>query len=317
MNPVYDPLHRRSDAGDRFPLVIGKGRVRLLPTRYGLLFCLVMAAMLAGAANHNNNFAFLLTFLLAGVGMVSLFYGHRNLSGLEVQAVAGTPAFAGESAVFTLSLRNPAGSRRALEAAVGDGETSRFSLAAGDAASVDLFFQTQHRGVVSASPLTLSTVYPMGLFRARAILRPDVSVPVFPHPVAAPVQTSAGAGEGSAGAMGSKAGSEDFDGIRPYRPGDPLRRIAWKAVSKERGLAVKHFTGAAGGGVVLDWTRTPGKSVEKKLSILCGWILTADRQGIPYGVRLPNQTFPPDTGPVHRNACLIALAVFGDGGLDP
>jgi uncharacterized protein (DUF58 family) len=317
MTPVHDPLHRRSEAGERFPLVIDRRRIRLLPTRYGLLFCIVLATMLAGAANHNNNFAFLLTFLLAGIGMVSLFYGHRNLSGLEVQAVAGTPAFAGDNAVFTLSVRNPVGSRRALEAAVGDGETRRFSLAGGNAASIDLFFQTRRRGVVSASPLTLSTVYPMGLFRARAILRPDVSVPVYPTPVAAPIRPSAGTGEGGTGAVGSMAGSEDFDGIRPYRPGDPLRRIAWKAVSKERGLAVKHFTGATGGAVFLDWTGIADKDVEKKLSILCSWILTADRQGIPYGVRLPNRTFPPDTGPTHRAACLTALAVFGNGGLDP
>jgi uncharacterized protein (DUF58 family) len=307
----------RSGAVDRFPLVLGRRRIRLLPTRYGVVFSIALAAMLLGAANHNNNFAFLMTFLLAGIGLAGLFFGHRNLSGLEIQAVAGTPVFAGQKAVFTVSLRNPAGSRRSLEAAVDREGATRFSLAEGETKSVDVFLPTRRRGRVGAAPLRLYSLYPMGLFQFLAVLRPDTRVTVFPEPAASEAQHTAEAGQSGSGSAGKSADAEDFDSLRPYRPGDPVRRIAWKAVSKERGLTVKHFSGAAGGAVLLDWSQVPATDIEKRLSILTGWVLEADRAGTAYGLRLPGRKVAPGTGPPHRLDCLTALALFGFGKTEP
>ena len=307
----------RSGAVDRFPLVLGRRRIRLLPTRYGIIFSIALAAMLLGAANHNNNFAFLMTFLLAGVGMAGLFFGHSNLSGIEIQAVAGTPVFAGEKAIFTVSLRNPGGTRRSLEAAVGREEATRFSLAEGETKSVDVFLATHRRGRAGAAPLRVYSVYPMGLFQSIAILRPDTSVTVFPKPAASEPRHLAESGQSGTGSSGNDSGAEDFDGLRPYRPGDPVRRIAWKAVSKERGLAVKHFSGSAGGAILLDWSQVPAADVEKRLSILTGWVLEADRAGTVYGLRLPGRSVAPGGGPTHRLDCLTALATFGSGETEP
>jgi uncharacterized protein (DUF58 family) len=313
MKRILLTRQHRLRRADRFPLVLDRRRITLVPTRYGALFCMALAGMLLGAANHNNNFAFLMTFLLAGVGIVALFSGRRNLSGLEVLSVAGTPVYAGDPAPFTVSIRSPDGSRRALSAAVGRQRQHRFSLVGGTTVSIDLSVQTERRGSVSPTPLRISTTYPLGLFRARATVLPEASsVPVFPKPAGISFPPPAGNGtDGGSGSAGG-AGSEDFDGLRPYQPGDPPGHIAWKAVARERGLAVKHFSGSAGGAVYLQWDRIRAGDKEEKLSILCKMVLEADRAGLVYGLRLPGRTLRPATGTTHRLACLTALALFGE-----
>jgi uncharacterized protein (DUF58 family) len=297
---------------DRFPLVLGRGRIFVRPTRYGVVFILALAAMLLGAANHNNNFAFLMTFLLAGVAGLGLYRTHRNLSGLEISAVAGAPVFAGETAVFTMTVRCAFSGRRAISAAIGSQAVTPFSVAEGEAAAVDLFVQTAHRGILPAAPLRLSTVYPLGLFRAIATVTADAGIAVFPQPVAWPFLVGSESGGDDGGQSGTGEGAEDFEGLRPYRPGDPLRRVAWKAVSRGRGLSVKQFSGAAGSGAYLDWDRIPIRDVEKKLSVLCDMVLQADRAGLVFGLRLPGKTVKPAAGPAHRISCLTALARFGE-----
>ena len=64
-------------------------RVYILPTGVGLVFALMAFAMLLGSMNYNNNLSFLLTFVLIGLGFVSMHQCQRNLVGLEV-SFAGT-----------------------------------------------------------------------------------------------------------------------------------------------------------------------------------------------------------------------------------
>ena len=151
------------------------------------------------------------------------------------------------------------------------------------------------------------------MFRARATVLPDApSVPVFPKPAEIVFPPAAGAGPDGGARAASGTGSEDFDGLRPYHPGDPPGHIAWKAVARGRGMAVKQFSGSAGGAVFLDWAHIREQDREKRLSILCKMVLDADRGGLVYGLRLPGRTLPPAAGPAQRLACLTALARFGE-----
>jgi uncharacterized protein (DUF58 family) len=50
--------------------------------------------------------------------------------------------------------------------------------------------------------------------------------------------------------------------------------------------------------------------VESRLSILCQWVLQAERFGQAYGLRLPGIAIPPSRGEAQRNRCLEALALF-------
>jgi uncharacterized protein (DUF58 family) len=138
----------------------------------------------------------------------------------------------------------------------------------------------------------------------------------FPEEDAPPLPRATGAGAAGAGA----GGEEDFAGVRPYQPGDPLRRLAWRQIARldprDGGqLATKHFEGGARDEVVLDLASLPAAlDLELRLSRMARWVLEAESRALPYAFRLDATSFEAASGPAHAAACLRALALYGLGG---
>ena len=84
----------------------------MLPTRHGIYFFLVLIAMLLAAVNYNNGMAYMFTFLLGSMALVSMLYTHKNLVGLIVRPGPTESVFAGESATFTVHLNNTTNVRK-------------------------------------------------------------------------------------------------------------------------------------------------------------------------------------------------------------
>ena len=87
-------------------------RVYILPTGVGLVFGLMVFAMLLGSMNYNNNLSFVLTFLLIGIGFVAMHQCQRNLVGLELTFAGTDPVFAGQSVRFRIAITNQSRSAR-------------------------------------------------------------------------------------------------------------------------------------------------------------------------------------------------------------
>src|SRR5688500_12875180 len=80
---------------ETLPVTLGRRRIYVLPTRFGLFFALLLLAMGLGALNYNNNPALLLMLLLAGAAHTSLLAAHLQLSGLGFNAIGAEPVSAG------------------------------------------------------------------------------------------------------------------------------------------------------------------------------------------------------------------------------
>jgi uncharacterized protein (DUF58 family) len=106
-------------------------------------------------------------------------------------------------------------------------------------------------------------------------------------------------------------GSDDFAGLRGFRSGDSLKHIHWKALARQQGLQTKLFGGDRNEQLWLDWRMLEGLDTEHRLSQLCRWVIEAERQGMEYGLWLPDQSIDPDRGQSHQRRCLKALALFG------
>ena len=79
------------------------GRTRVLPNRNTLgVFALLIAMWYAGAS-QNNGAAYLLGFVLLGVGLVSILHTGANLRGLRFFSGPIPPVFAGERQRVPLS----------------------------------------------------------------------------------------------------------------------------------------------------------------------------------------------------------------------
>lgn len=292
-------------------MVLVHSRVFILPTRHGLLFALFLGLMLLGSVNYNLSLGFVLTFLLATLGLVSILHTFRNLAHLRVSAGRTAAVFAGETGGFPVLLEGPGQDARwAIGVAPEGGSPAYANVPAGATGELLLRVETARRGWLRPGKLRVFTEFPLGLFHAWSWIEPDVRLLVYPKPDRSRLpllmmQPAAGAGA----AFG--AGDEDFSGMRPYRAGDTPRQVAWKAAAREQGLFTKQFSGRAEAELWLDWDLLAGLETEARLSRLTRWVLEAEAAGIAYGLRLPGRSRPPAHGTAHREQCLQELALFG------
>ncbi|MDX1500454.1 MAG: DUF58 domain-containing protein [Woeseiaceae bacterium] len=293
------------------------GRVYILPTGVGLVFALMTFAMLMGSMNYNNNLSFVLTFLLAGLGFVSMHQCQRNLVGLEL-AFAGVEAvFAGQAALFRVAITNHSKSPRHGIMLYTDSDTSAIeNLAPGESKVLELAVPTGRRGYVRLPRFGIRTLFPFELFRAWAWLHMDLEGLVYPAPAEEapeppPSRTAHGHRHDDA------RGEEDFAGLRKFHTGDSPRHVAWKAYARSGQLLSKRFAGADTSSQWFDFDEIAGADTELKLSVLTRWIVDTDRTRADYGLRLKGDEFPPSHGDAQRRRCLEALATFGLTGSAP
>ena len=300
---------------EQLPVVLTQRRIFILPTGAGLLYGVVLCVMLIGAINYNLSLGHALVFLLAGLGLVGMLHTFRNLLGLRLKPGRADPVFAGETAYFTVHIENTLRQPRlALNLAIGDNPGVVLDIPAEEQASTSIPCATTRRGRLDPGRITLSSRYPLGLFRAWSYPHPPLSCLIYPRPRETPLPPNSPSRQ-TTGRVGI-SGQEDFSGLRQWQPNDSPRHIAWKAVAHDidhRPLLVKQFDGGADDELWLDWMLTPSASdTETRLSLLSGWVVVAGREHRRYGLRLPGRVIAPDAGPTHRDTCLEALALHVD-----
>jgi len=293
-------------------IVLGRRQLFMLPTRYGLLFAVLLAVQLLAAINYGNGLAYALTFLLGSAAVVSMLYTHRNLLRLRLSASRETPVFAGEVATFRIHLVNHAAVPRfGVSVVCEKNEVACIDVPARGAAAVELPVPTAKRGWLAVPPISISTRFPLGLLYSwsRRVVLGQTCL-VYPRP-ADPMPFRASPTENYNAMQGLHAGGDDFIGVREFRPGDSPRHVDWKAVARGEAWHTKQFGAGYRTTAWFDWDTLAGLDIETRLSVLTRWVLEAQRQGMLYGLRLPETTLPPDCGEVHQHECLKALALFG------
>ena len=303
-------------------------RVYIFPTAHGWIYGLMLFLMLLGAVNYSNSMAFVLCFLLTGLGLTSMLYTHRNLSGLLISAKKPGAVHAGQTALFPVYLDNLSGSARfaiqiqrfkpmpffkwfgkTLEC-----EKISITIDAGKSLLIHYPCPVAERGLFNPGTLMLSSCFPLGIFNAWAYFEPDEDCIVYPRP-GGRKQLPPAREEDSETGLGERDGADDFTGFRKYHPGDPIHSISWKAFARERGLLIKQFSGAGVDVLILTWQSVSHLGdIETRLSQLCYWIILSDEAGIQYGLELPNVKIEPACGSGHKALCLEQLARYGKTG---
>ena len=293
------------------PVVLGQRRVYILPTGGGLMYAATVLLMLIGSINYNLSLGYILVFLLAGNGMVSMLHTWRNLARISLHPGKTSPVFAGELAGFRIRVEN-AGSvpRMSLAVQLSGQQPEYFDVAAHGVLEVEAKLPAAMRGLLYPGRFRIFTTYPLGLFYAWAIVDLDMHCLVYPKPEAGNVTlppAQAAGGEGAA----AGSGEDDFAGLRTFQPSDSPRRIAWKAFARNEIFLSKQFSGSAAAELWLDFADIPNAlGTEAKLSRLSRWLIESEAAGLRYGLRLPGVTRDPDSGALHRDRCLQDLALF-------
>ncbi|KAF1687508.1 DUF58 domain-containing protein [Pseudoxanthomonas broegbernensis] len=302
----------RPRAPEPLPVAIGRRRIYVLPTPFGLFYAALVLAMVLGALNYNNNPALLLALLLGAAGLASLIATHLQLSGLRVEAVSAEPVAAGQPLAMRLALSSRDGRRRRGLRADLDTASDRASSGSDGHCEFTLVLATHRRGWLEPGRIRLSTTQPLGLVRGWSRVWPRHLLLVYPRAeTPAPPLPESG---GSAGHSRLHPLGEEPHQLRAYRAGDPPRSIAWKHSARRDSLVVREFERSQGLDVVLDWRSLAPLAHERRIARLAAWVDQAEREGRRYRLRLPGQPeLGPARGPDHRHACLRALAVLPQG----
>ena len=293
------------------PVALGQRRVYILPTAAGLMFGVTILLMLVGSINYNLSLGYVLVFLLTGNGMVSMLHTWRNLARISLRPGKAAAVFAGELAAFRVQVENPGSLPRvSLAVQLSGRQPEYFDVAAGGIKDVEAKTPAALRGLLYPGRLRIFTTYPLGLFYAWAIVDLDMHCVVYPKPEPGPISLPAAQTAGGVGPAAG-AGEEDFAGLRAFHPGDSSRRIAWKAFARNEVFLSKQFSGSAAAELWLAFDDIPDTlGIEAKLSRLARWVIEAEAAGLKYGLRLPGSKYDPDSGVLHRDRCLQALALF-------
>lgn len=293
-------------------VLLDQKRIFILPSRSGLAFGGALLLMLLAGINYQNSLAYGLTFFLLAVFVVAILHTYRNLAGLTLQAAGCPPVFVGEHAGFRIRLLASSHSHQAVALSWPPAAAQVLDVPAEGVCDSELALPATRRGWLRPARLRVESAFPLGLLQAWSWVDLDQAALVYPRPLPGALPLSPGAGEDpeDEGARQQGQGTDDYQGLRSFQPGDSRARLHWKAFSRGQGLLVKDFVSLAGREQWLDLQLLEG-DLETRLSLLCHWVLQFSAQQQPFGLRLPGQELGIDSGAAHRDACLQALALYG------
>ena len=308
----WDMRRPRSDT-----LALTQRNVYILPTASGWMLALTLLVLLVASINFQLNLGYLLTFLLAGSVAMSVHLCHATLRGLQLRLLQPEPQFLGAGALLQVQLHNTtAATRYGIALAVRGSKAAQWAwtdVPGQGSATVQVAFQPTRRGLQTVPRLKLETRYPLGTFRAWTLWRPAAQVLVYPRPETPAPPLPLPEPHAGSGGRARARGMGEFDDVRAYRRGDPLKLVVWKKAARALATGTSDLVSrdsqqSQRDELWLDHAATGALAPEARLSRLTAWVLQADRLGADYGLRLPGRQIAPDHGPAHRRRCLEALA---------
>jgi len=165
------------------------------------------------------------------------------------------------------------------------------------------------RGVHALGGLTVSRRDALGLVEAPVALAEPTSVVVYPavYRVARPEAL------GSLLADDHHIERQEFDRLREYQPGDPLRRVHWKSSAKHDDFLVVEFSPDSR----TEQVTIAADAVEGQADAMATAVgtiaLLVLRAGLDVGLRLPDEDLPAGSGEAHR-ANLLSMLARADAG---
>jgi uncharacterized protein (DUF58 family) len=224
----------------------------LRPTRAGWLFFAITLGVGFAALNTGNNLMYLVLSLLLGFLLLSGVLSESSLRGIRVRRRLPRELYARSENKVVLEISNNqrrvaafavvVEDRRATPESDSSQRPRAFALrvGAGETLRRSYSFRPDRRGEVEFKEFRVFTRFPFGLFSKsltlpavqRALVFPALEplrgLPEFGSPRDAGERVSAPTGSGA-----------DAIGLRDYTPGDPLRRIHWRASMRRRSLLVR------------------------------------------------------------------------------
>lgn len=290
-------------------ITLNQRRVFIFLTKPGFLVVLLILALFITGINYANNLLLGLCFFLASLFVITIHHTFSNLNGLRITKVMVKSTTVGQPAIFILELDNPKNNTHTAIDLEWQG-IKRTAAYIDKSIQIEMPLVTHDRGWMRPDRLRVGTIYPLGWLQCWTWLDMNMVALVYPRPITSDFPPF-GEGKDDQGKLISKMGTDDFDGLKDFTPGDSLAHISWKLLARGQGLKTKRFTGEEQGSSLLDWHALAGLDVEQRLSCLTWWVMAFSEQDRAFGLKMPGIDIGIGKGQEHRDKCLILLALWG------
>lgn len=283
--------------------------IYILPSGMGWAYGLLVVSLFTGAINYQISMIFLMTFLLAVIGLVSAWEAHANLKELSVQFISVEDTQLGTPAQLTLLIRTQQKIRFGLEFQVGKQAKIRVEQISGQGQQITLPIETSSRGYFLMPPIIVSSPFPFGIFSVWSYVFFNEHYYVYPQPVDPGFWPLPVAQEDSK-ESNSFGQDELYDLKQVENPWVQPNRIAWKIAAKGQGWYLKRMSNTTAEYWLFRLRDLPTGDLESKLQHLCYWLQTAEVNGYVYGLELGSLPIKYDQGMEHLKQLERQLAMY-------
>lgn len=299
----------RVAARDTLPITLRHERIYILPTQRGLAFLGVVLVMILASMNYGLNLGYALSFMMVGLFASCLLSTYLNLTQLRVQSATAIDAFPGQSLDFSITLSETRKRTRHSITVAADNVFDQVDISANNSNVAVLRVKAQERGIFNLGRVTLSSDFPLGLWRGWGYVHAPITAFVYPKPeTTPPTLTNDNAEQGDSASI--RSDDREYSELKRYQKTDSLSSVAWKHVAKGAGWYSKEFEPEHKNTTsVIRWSDTAKlANTEDRLSRMCAWVKDAESSNTPYSFEMPGVTKHQQHGPDHQQECLRTLA---------
>jgi uncharacterized protein (DUF58 family) len=322
-SPARSPLRARIARWLRPPRA-------LRPTRAGWLFFAITLGVGFAALNTGNNLMYLVLSLMLGFLLLSGVLSESSLRGIRVRRRLPRELYANAENKIVLEISNTqrrvaafavvVEDRRATPAEDAADRPRAFALriGAGETLRRAYDFRSDRRGQIEFVEFRVFTRFPFGLFSKSLTLPAKQNALVYPALEPVPGLRDFGSPRDAGERVPAPSGSgADAIGLCDYAPGDPLRRIHWRASMRRRALLVREIEGEHDAEVEVR-LRThgaePGERFERSVVWVASEIAALIDAGSRVALRTDDCLIEAGAGDRHRARLLTYLALVEPGG---
>jgi len=179
--------------------------------------------------------------------------------------------------------------------------------------TVEYDLELQGRGLHTVGPPTVFQRDPLGLLEREVDVTGTTTVVVYPQPY----RVERGSVLSRVFLDELEAERQEFDRLREYQPGDPLRHVHWKSSAKHEEFLVMEFDPSERDETVTIVATAPKGEVDEMARIAATITDVALTAGYRVECAVPDGHIPPGHGDTHRENVLWLLARTGDGVVTP
>jgi len=235
----------RNSAKDTLPLTIHHERIYILPSHRGLAFICVIAIMLMASINYGLNLGYALCFILVGLFASCLLATYKNLVKISFTSISAANTFEGSILNYNIRVSDEGSRDRSSVTIKSNDASDTFDLKSKSTKNLELHLTDATRGIHKLGRLTLSSDFPLGLWRGWGYLHTPVHSYIYPRPES-PVADFVGYNASTGGPLARRTGEQEFSGLKSYENSDSPSRVAWKRVASGAGWYSKQFVWLGG-----------------------------------------------------------------------